>query len=50
MKTHCACNRKECEGICKELHLFRQRVNENLDICPAAYDPEKEKRRRYKKE
>jgi len=48
MKTHCACNKRPCEGICKEANLFRQR--KDLDICPAVYDPEKEKKQRYSKE
>lgn len=29
---YCACNKKRCEGICREKHL-------NAGKCPAAYDP-----------
>lgn len=43
IKLFCACNGLPCSGICRDLHLYRKR--EKLDICPAAYDPEKEPKR-----
>lgn len=36
-KWKCACGvRQMCEGICRELHLYRKRKKSN--ICPAAHD------------
>lgn len=32
----CACNKKPCEGICREKNLYRKR--KELKICPAAYE------------
>ena len=30
----CACNKKECSGICRRVNLFRER--KTIDCCPAA--------------
>jgi len=40
---YCACNKKRCEGICKEKHLFRKR--QQFDICPAACKKDDSRRR-----
>lgn len=34
-KIKCACTGKDCEGICREKHLYRKR--KSLKHCPAAY-------------
>lgn len=34
-KYLCACNKRSCDGICREKNLYRKR--KNLKICPAAY-------------
>ncbi len=40
---HCSCDRKGCEGICREKNLNRERVavdkhgKSMLKRCPAAY-------------
>ena len=38
-KLYCACNGKECEGICRKLHLNRKRDwTEPKNRCPEAYE------------
>ena len=43
MKIECSCDRKGCNGICREKNLNRKRVavdkkgNSMLKRCPAAY-------------
>jgi hypothetical protein len=34
----CACNRRPCEGICRETHLFKPREKgKPIALCSAAY-------------
>ena len=46
-KLLCSCNGKPCNGECRETHLYRKR--KDLNMCPAAYDEKKERRRRNEK-
>ena len=36
MITKCGCNKQQCEGECRKLHLNRKR--KTLLRCPAAYE------------
>jgi len=40
----CACNKRPCEGLCRETHLNRKRADSSC--CPAAYLPPKKRRER----
>jgi hypothetical protein len=47
----CACNRRPCEGICRETHLFKPREKgKPIALCSAAYTEADERKAMYRKE